>query len=128
NSGWQTLGAWTVPVAVSAVSVSPASGSGLQQTFTFHYFDGAGATDLSTMFVWFNASFSNAAGSCFIEYSRPANTLYLLNDAGAAWSSATVGSGGALANSQCSVNAASASVSLSGTDLTLTLPVTFTST
>jgi hypothetical protein len=106
--------------------VSPASGSGLQQSFTFHYSDGAGATDLSTMFVWFNATFSAAANSCFIEYSRPGNTLYLLNDAGAAWSSATVGSGGILANSQCSINANTTSVSLSGTDLTLTLPVTFT--
>jgi uncharacterized membrane protein len=125
NSGWQTLGTWTVPV-VSAVSVSPASGSGLQQTFTLHYADGVGATDLSTMFVWFNTSLSAAANSCFVEYSRPGNTLYLLNDAGAAWFSATVGSGGALANSQCSINANTTSVSLSGTDLTLTLPVTFT--
>src|ERR1039458_9401368 len=95
-----------VLLAPQAVSVSPASGRGLQQTFTFHYSDGAGATDLSTMFVWFNASFSNAAGSCFIEYSRPA-TLYLLNDAGNAWSSAAVGSGGTLANSHRSINAGS---------------------
>ena len=50
----------------------------------------------------------------------------LLNDAGNAWSSAAVGSGGTLANSQCSINAGTTSVSLSGTDLMLTLPVTFT--
>jgi fibronectin type 3 domain-containing protein len=131
NSGWQTLGTWTVPtvvVGVNANSVSPASGSGLQQTFTLHYSDGAGATDLSTMFVWFNPSFSSATNSCLVEYSRPANTLYLMNNADTAWSSATVGSSGALANSQCSLNAASASVSLSGTGLTLSLPVTFVST
>src|ERR1019366_7939066 len=44
NSGWQTLGTWTVPVAVNAVSVFPTSGSGLQHSFTPHYSDGPGAT------------------------------------------------------------------------------------
>jgi trimeric autotransporter adhesin len=128
NSGWQTVGTWSVPASVTgvtAVSVSPASGSALQQSFAVQYSDGAGATDLSTMFVWFNATSSSAVSSCMVEYYRPSNILYLLNDAGTAWSSIAVGSSGTIANSQCSINAASTTVSLSSTGLLLTLPVTF---
>jgi hypothetical protein len=121
-----------VPAAaagVSAVAVSPNSGSGLQQTFTLHYSDGAGATDLSTVWAWFNATFaSSAANSCMVYYSRPSNTLNLINDAGTAWLSAPVGSSTTLANGQCSVNASSVSVNVSGTDLLLTLSVTFSAT
>ncbi len=130
NSGWQTLGTWTVPspgpAGVTAGPVSPNSGSGLQQTFTFQYSDGVGANDLSTMFVLINATFAGI-NSCLVEYDRPANTLYLLNDVGTAWSSATVGAATVLSNSQCSVNAATTSVSVSGAILTLGLPVTFAS-
>jgi Bacterial Ig-like domain (group 3)/FG-GAP-like repeat/FG-GAP repeat len=125
NSGWQTLGTWTVPVVVSALSMFPASGSGLQQTFTFHYSDGIGSTDLSTVFVWFSSAFTSAANSCFIEYNRSANSIYLLNDAGAAWTSAVVGAAVTLSNSQCSINADTSVANLNGNDLALVLPVTF---
>jgi M6 family metalloprotease-like protein len=124
NSGWQTVGAWTVPL-VNALSVSPSSGNALSQTFTFHYSDGVGASDLSTIFVWYNTAFTSAVNSCFIEYSGMNNTLYLLNNAGNAWTSATLGSANVLSNSQCSVNAATATVVPSGTGLSLSLPVTF---
>jgi hypothetical protein len=131
STSWTVKGTWTVPAAVvvgvNTVSVSPASGAGLQQTFTLHYSDGAGATDLSSVWIWFNASTSTTVGSCLAYYSRPSNTLYVINDAGTAWSSTSVGSSVTLSNSQCSVNAASTSVSSAGTDLVLTLPVTFTS-
>jgi hypothetical protein len=40
-------------------------------------------------------------------------------------SSAIVGSGGTLSNSQCSLNAGSSSVSISGNELRLTLALTF---
>ena len=43
NSGWQTVGSWTVPgssfAPPQAVSVSAPSGSGSTQTFTFTYSD-----------------------------------------------------------------------------------------
>jgi hypothetical protein len=110
---------------VSAVSVSPASGSGLQQTFTLRYSDGAGAADLSTVWVWFNPTpASGAPNPCLIYYSRPSNTLYLINDAGTGWLSVPVGSSAPLTNSQCSVNAASTGIGLSGTDLVMSVPIT----
>jgi uncharacterized membrane protein len=130
NSGWQTMGSWTVP-ATSAppttVSVTPASGSGLQQTFALQYADPLGATDLTSVWVWITANFNPALPSCLLEYGRAANQLYLYNDAGTGWlAPATPGAAGTLSNSQCSINMAAATVTTSGTNLTLNLPVTFT--
>ena len=131
NSGWQPMGTWTVPATVSGVtvvSVSPSSGSGSQQTFTLQFADGAGATDLSTVWVWINASLaSNSANSCLVYYSRAANQLNLEADSGAVWlPAATPGGSGTLTNSQCSVNLAASSVTISGNTLTLNLALTFT--
>ena len=129
--GWQQAGSWTVPqlaAAVTAASVAPASGSGAQQTFALHYTDSAGAADFSTVWVWFTSNFNGvtSANSCLLYYARATNQLFLLNDAGTAWSSPVApGTAIALSNSQCSVNAAGASVTASGTDLILNLPVTF---
>jgi len=52
--------------------------------------------------------------------------LFLYNDAGASGTSATLGTAGTLSNSQCSINAGTATVTTSGMNLTLNLPVTFT--
>jgi hypothetical protein len=132
NSGWQPMGTWTVPATVSGVtvvSVSPSSGSGSQQTFTLQFADGAGATDLSTVWVYINASLaSNSANSCLVYYSRAANQLNLEADSGAVWlPAATPGGSGTLTNSQCSVNLAASSVAISGDTLTLNLALAFTS-
>ena len=130
NSGWQSLGTWTVPAgsAPAPVSVTPGSGSGARQTFALQFADPLGAADLTTVWVWFTANFNavSSANSCLAYYARAANQIFLLNDAGTAYSSAATGSAVTLSNSQCSVSAAAASVTPSGMDLTLNLPVTFT--
>ena len=132
NSGWQTMGTWTVPAtagpAVSVVSVTPSSGSGLQQTFTFQYSDSSGATDLTQVWLWFNTglTLSQEGNSCLLYLDRASNQLFLYNDAGSGWlASATVGASTTLGNSQCSVDMRSAGVTLSGTNLTLGLGITF---
>jgi hypothetical protein len=129
-SGWQSRGTWTVATAAPAVtadSVSPGSGSGLSQSFTLQYSDTTGAANLTTAWVWFTPSASApAANSCVVYYSRPANTLYLLNDAGSAAIGAVMGSGGTLANSQCVVAMdGSTTATITGTSLKLTLGMTF---
>ena len=130
NSGWQTMGTWIVPAgsAPAPVSVTPSSGTLMQQTFALLYADPLGAADLTTVWVWFTSNFnaSSSANSCLAYYARVANQLFLLNDAGTAYSSAAPGAAVTLSNSQCSINAAAASVTPSGTNLTLNLPVTFT--
>jgi hypothetical protein len=132
TSGWQTMGSWTVPATSTlptTVSVTPSSGSGLQQTFALQYADPLGAADLMSVWAWIAVGFNPAApsNSCLVEYVRNTNLLYLYNDAGTTWvSPATLGSAGTLSNSQCSLNLAAATVTTSGTNLTLNLPVTFT--
>jgi hypothetical protein len=54
--------------------------------------------------------------------------LFFLNDAGTTWSAPVApGTAITLSNSQCSVNVGAASMTASGVDLILNLPVTFTS-
>jgi hypothetical protein len=130
GSGWQMMGSWTVPATSTptTVSVTPSSGSGLQQTFALQYADPLGATDLSAVWVWITANFNSTsvASTCIVYYNRPGNQLFLYNDAGTSGTSAVVGVAGTLSNSQCSINAGTATATTSGTNLTLNLPVTFT--
>jgi hypothetical protein len=128
DSGWQQRGTWTVPAAggpPSAVSVTPASGSGATQTFSFVFSDPRGNTAINTAQIVFNNSLS-AYGACFLYYQQAANLVYIANDAGNSWTtSVTPGGSGIIQNSQCSLDAAASSVSRSGTTLTLNLALTF---
>jgi hypothetical protein len=84
--------------------VTPSSGAGATQTFGLQFGDTAGATDLATTWVWFNTTFaSSSANSCLMYYDRASNMLNLLNDAGTAYTSRSVGSSGTLQNSKCSI-------------------------
>jgi hypothetical protein len=127
NSGWQTLGTWTVPntQAVSTVSVTPASGTGHQQTFTLQYSDTSGASDLSSVWAVFTAVLGSQ-NSCPLYFSASTNVLTLYSDNNGSSTSGTLGSAGILSNSQCSVNLQASTVNRVGFDLTLTLPMTFT--
>jgi hypothetical protein len=124
-SGWQTLGTWTGSAPLStpptADSVSPSAGRGVSQTFTFKYSSVNGSSYLSTVY-----GLINGAGGCFVYYVPATNALYLYNDAG---SSATgplaPGSGGTLANSQCTLNGAGSSASGAGNTLTVAFSIAF---
>src|SRR5205807_6715855 len=123
-SGWQTQGTWSVSGALppASVSVSPSSGTGTTQAFTFVYSD---ATDIN----WGNILFQTqvtGANACFVQYFRAANSLLLVGDSGSGNAgTATLGSPGAMSNSQCTVDSVASSVSTSGNNLTLTLALTF---
>jgi hypothetical protein len=97
------------------------------QSFALRYSDNSGAGNLSTVWVWFNATFaSSAAGSCLAYYQPGTNTVRLLNDAGTGWLAAVLGGGGTLQNGQCAIDVGGSSTSVSsGTTLTLTLAMTF---
>ncbi|MGA3025910.1 MAG: hypothetical protein ABSF98_14165 [Bryobacteraceae bacterium] len=127
NSGWQTLGTWTaaLPVAPTAVSVTPSSGTGMSQSFTFKFSSVNGYGYLKTMYMLFNATLSSVNG-CKLEYQQSTNHLYLYTNSGAALTGpVTPGVAGTLSNSQCSVNAGSSSVSGSVDTLSLDVAVTF---
>ncbi len=128
NSNWSSKGTWTVPLGPqppATGTVSPASGSGYSQTFTATYTDANGATDIAGAYFLVNSQ-ARADLGCFVYYSRAANTVQLLNDAGTVWSAAMAPGGGGLANSQCTLSGAGLSAGASGNTLTVTLPVTFT--
>ncbi len=129
NSGWQQLGAWTVTSIVgtaSTVSVTPNSGSGATQTFNLLFSDTAGASSLTQVWAYFNATLANPASSaCMLRYIASTNQIDLLNDSATAWLSATLGSAVTLQNGQCSLNVATATVSRSADVLTLNVTVTF---
>jgi Zn-dependent metalloprotease len=128
STGWLQQGTWT-PAAggsavVDAVSVAPNAGSGASQTFTFQYNDSFGATDLSSARVRFGAS-NVAPGTCSAWYDATTGTIKLMDDAGV-WGSPVFLGSGTLSNSQCTLNLASSSANPSGTNLTLTLAISFT--
>jgi hypothetical protein len=129
KSGWQPLGAWTIAVASgtpSSVSVTPASGSGINQNFTLQYSNTAGAASLEQAWVYFNPTLANpATGTCILYYNAPTGQINLLNDTATLWQPAALGTATILQNSQCSLNVAAATVALSGNALTLNLPMTF---
>jgi hypothetical protein len=118
-----------VPAAsanITAVSVTPASGSGVQQTFSFQYADTAGVGDITQL--WVSVNSGSTANACLLLWDRASNALNLYNDAGSGWlPAARLGVSGTLTNSQCSVNAVASSASLSGTSAALNLAMSFTS-
>lgn len=113
NTGWVAEGSYTVSIPVgqpTADSVSPNSGLGAGQPFTFVYSDTVFAQNLTAVAFLFNTSvtFSNA---CYVVYDRTANTVALITDNGAGSTSMALNSLSSLQNSQCVVSAASAAQS-----------------
>jgi hypothetical protein len=85
--------------------------------------------EINQAWLLVNSSTTGASG-CYVYYHPQTNLLYLRNDAGSAWltPALTPGGSGTLANSQCTLNASSSSVSTSGNNLTVNFSLTFTST
>jgi len=126
STGWVArLGVTAPPPQLPAAnSVSPSSGSGNTVTFTAQYSHPAGAGSLVTVALLLNTTASLNFG-CYITYSPATNLFALANDdASTGGASVTPGGGGA-ANDQCTLNGAGSSASLTGTNLTLTVSLTF---
>jgi len=108
-----------------AGTVTPSSGQGAIQAFTFAVSDGNGVADLRSALILFNSTLS-AAGGCFVRYLRGGNSLSLRDDTGRIWlGPAALGAGGILANSQCEVDVGASSVSAIGNTLNVTVALRF---
>ncbi len=115
---------WKPPTRTKVVSVKPYAGRGLSETFEIKVAHGAGATALAELN--FVIGSPGSPPSCYLQLVRPTNYILLQNDAGSAWLPAkTVGSRESLGNSQCSLYLFRAKVEVNGSDLTLSLPLTF---
>jgi hypothetical protein len=74
--------------------------------------------------MWFTGAYgTDYSASCFIYYSN--SQLFLFNDDGATTTQSALGTAGSLANHQCSVDTGSAAAVWSGSNLTISLTVTF---
>ena len=130
KSGWVLNGTWNVPGGPNppptANSVSPSSGNGTSQTFSYVFSDPNGYLDITSVQIVVNAAPLSGTNSCFLRYVPAVNGFYLRNDAGSGWlGPQAVGSAGILQNTKCRVNLGASSVLGSGTSLTLDLAMTF---
>lgn len=126
SAGWPQAGSWTivVPTAPTVVSANPSAGAGLSQSFTFTFSDTNGAADIATLYVLINTGLSLANG-CYMVVNRGANTISLFRDSDSAMLPVTPGSSTTVENASCSLTGTGASLSTSGNQLTLVIPVTF---
>src|SRR3984957_9393606 len=125
NTGWIAEGTYTamiLPGTPQVISVAPNANGGFAQTFTLVYGDTVAASNISAAVVLFNASLS-ASNACDVGFSFPANTVGLLSDSGLSSTSMAIGSTGSLQNSQCVIQATTAT--LSGFSLTISVAIAF---
>jgi hypothetical protein len=131
-TGMTQFGNWLAAAGTHApgpyvVSLSPTSGAGSSTTLTFTAGHTSGVSSLS--FVTMLISPVIVGGTaCQAFYFPATNVLNLVNDAGSAMVSAngiTPGTAGTLANSRCSINTGAASRSVSGNNVTVSLPMAF---
>jgi len=115
-------------ISLGPLPPSPSSGSANSQTFTFQFSNPAGYQNLGVVNVLINNALDGRS-ACYLAYSVPSATLYLVNDAGDAGGPyagiVPLGSPNTIQNSQCGV--ALASVMGSGATLTLVLSISFKS-
>jgi chitodextrinase len=111
----------------AAAQVSPSSGSGTAQVYSFTFSDADGWQDLGVLNVLVN-NFLDGRQACYLAYSRPLNQLYLVDDAGFGLLPGLVlGTAGTVSNSQCTIYGATSSASGSGNSLVLTLSIGYSS-
>jgi hypothetical protein len=129
TSGLRAGGTYTVSGSnqtPAPSSVTPASGSGISQTFAFTLSDGDGSTDISGAQVLFNSTL--AVGGCLVYFSHADNLLYLASDAWDAWTMVRPGSTDTAQNSQCAVTGSGSTVVEAGNTVTVTLNLAFSGT
>ncbi|MCP5109782.1 MAG: hypothetical protein GY953_02985, partial [bacterium] len=132
RTGMVTVGSQTFSVHQAAAplppepdSAAPSSGQGAAEVFQFTYTDPNGFAEIEWALALFHSTVS-ASGGCHIQYNHGQDSLWLMDDSGAAWlGPVTPGSASKLENSQCSIDATGSSASGSGTSLTLNVDVTF---
>jgi Beta-propeller repeat len=127
ETGWVQMG--TYDVAVGGVplanSVSPSSGTGPSQRFSFIMSDVGGASFLTGMATLISSSL-NTVGACSLAYDRNANTISLGYDNPANGAVAvTPGSTQVVSNSQCTLMASDSTVVIGVTSVEVTLALTF---
>ncbi len=125
NTGLVLSGSWNVVLPApqpAAVGVTPGSGQGLAQSFTFAFSDTQNAQNLLATDIQFSSS-GSAVNSCDFIYDRQRGTISLRWDSAMGQDTKALGSTQVIQNSQCQIGVAS--VSIVGLQLLETVSVTF---
>ncbi|SPF48862.1 exported hypothetical protein [Candidatus Sulfopaludibacter sp. SbA4] len=130
TSGAIAVAAVIVSGTPSPIGVNPPAASTATQTLAFTFSDTSSAQDLGVVNILIN-NFLDGRHACYLAYSQPVNTLFLIDDAGDGGGSfagsAVLAATGAIQNSQCAVSWSSTPVTRNGNNLTLTFTIAFTS-
>ena len=136
NSGWQASGVWnsmtqTPPGTILVSALSPGRtdlDASQPLTLTFTVQDSKGSADMGVVNLLVN-NFIDGRHACYLAYVPATNRLYLVDDAGDAGGpfAAMVmnQSSSVIQNSQCTIQGQGSSAVSNGTQLTLTLQISF---
>src|SRR5262249_25594998 len=124
-SVWLNTRITTTPTPFPA-AVTPAASTGATQTLTVTYAAFGGFQTLDVVNVLIN-NFLDGRRACYLAYSRPANSLFIVDDSGDASkvNGKVMDGTGTVGNSQCTVTLAGSSATGSGNTLTLLLNMSF---
>jgi len=107
------------PTNVSHVPVSGTITPGVQRTYTSVYSDADGYGNLADCMLLINSTLTSV-NAAYVMYSRTTNKLYVINDAGTAWTGGvTPGSATTISNSYVTLHCQQTTVRGSGNDLTV---------
>jgi hypothetical protein len=135
NSGWIPVGTWNNASATAAGPgvglVSPGRTTGFTATYTFNFTDTNGWQDIAVANVLVAGALDarNACYVAFVPVGATSGIVLLVDDAGDAggpFGNLPLPGSGSVSNGECTINAAGSGVSASGTNLALTLSITFT--
>ena len=126
----KTVSINVLPVTPSVLSLTPITSNGTSQSFAVQFSHPSGFASLSVTNVLINSALDGRK-ACYIAYVQQTNTIYLVNDngdAGGPFAGSLVlnGGSGTAANGQCMITGTGSSAVGSGTALTLTLNIAFT--
>ncbi len=93
-------------------------------TFTAQFSHPAGATSLTSVGLLVNST-ASVDFACYVTYTVASNLFALVNNVASSGSTSVLPGGGSAQNDQCSLVGAGSSASISGTNLTLTVALTF---
>jgi hypothetical protein len=109
-----------------SVSVSPSSGTGPAGFFSFAFSDPTSWNNLTWGEININTE-QVTTNSCYIRWQAAGNLLYLRDNADSTWlGPIALGAAGTLANGQCILHQATATLTGAGSSATLRLNVEFT--
>ena len=122
-------GSQAIEAAPQIGAVSPMSGAGRSQAFRMVVSHPGGATAIGDVQVLIDEKMTaTGSGACWIEVN-PLKSVAVRKEDGSDWlPSVPIGSAGTAANSKCSVDAGGVKVETKGTELAVTLPITFAAT